>query len=77
MSSKWTREALEELGAVTDVATTASVLKVSEWSVYEQIRRGTWTVTRVLRVGRKIVIPTHDLITQLYGTPDSGGGEVA
>lgn len=73
--AQWTREALEALGPVTDVPTTASVLDVNEWTVYEAIRRETWTLTRVLRLGRKIKIPTHDLIKLLYG--DGSGGEAA
>ncbi|MDL4815489.1 hypothetical protein [Actinomadura opuntiae] len=63
----WTLEALEALGPVTDVSTTASVVDVSEWTVYERIRRGEWQLTRVLRIGRKIKIPTQDLIRLLYG----------
>lgn len=73
MSAQWTREALEALGPVTDVPTTASVLQASEWTIYEQIRRGEWTLTRVLRLGRRIKIPTNDLIKLLYGD----GGEAA
>lgn len=64
----WTREAIEELGPTTDVPTTASVLGVSEWTVYEAIRRGEWSITRVLRLGRRIRIPTSDLLTALYRT---------
>jgi excisionase family DNA binding protein len=68
---KWTREAIEALGPTTDVQTAASVLSVSEWTVYELIRRGEWDATRVLRLGRRIRIPTHDLIVLLY-VPASG-----
>jgi len=69
----WTREAIEALGPVTDVPTTASIVDLNEWSVYEAIRRGGWHWTRVLRLGRTIKIPTHDLIALLYPaapTPD-------
>ena len=65
----WTRERIEAEGPITDVPTTAAILRASAWSVYEEIRRGTWTLTRVLRIGRKIKIPTHDLIALLYA-PD-------
>jgi hypothetical protein len=57
----WDRAAIEALGAVTEVPV------VSDWTIYEAIRRGTWDLTRVLRIGRRIKIPTHDLITLLYG----------
>lgn len=70
MTVTWNREAIEALGPTTDVKTAASVLSISDWTAYELIRRGEWTVTRVLRLGRKIRIPTHDLIVLLYGTPD-------
>jgi hypothetical protein len=66
----WTREAIEALGPVTDVPTTASILDVCKDTVYAQIRRGEWTATRVLTLGRKIKIPTRDLIALLYA-PES------
>lgn len=62
----WTRKALEALGPVTDVPTTAEVYGVNSDTVYAAIRRGEWTHTRVLRIGRKIKIPTRDLIDLLY-----------
>lgn len=63
----WTREALEALGPTTDVPTAASVFGCSEWTLYEQIRQGRYALTRVLRLGRRLLIPTNDLITLLYG----------
>ncbi len=62
----WTREALEALGPVTDVPTTASVLDVAAWTVYAAIRRGDWKITRVFRLGRRIRIPTADLVAAVY-----------
>jgi excisionase family DNA binding protein len=73
MAVTWTREAIEALGPTTDVPTAASILSISDWTAYELIRRGTWDATRVLRLGRKIRIPTHDLIVLLYA-PDSARG---
>lgn len=64
----WTREAVEALGPTTDVPTVASIFDVNKDTVYAQIRRGEWTATRVLTLGRKIKIPTRDLITLLYAT---------
>lgn len=68
--SDWTREAIEALGPTTDVPTTAAIFDVDKDTVYTQIRRDEWTVTRVLRIGRKIKIPTLDLIRFLYA-PDT------
>lgn len=62
----WNREAVEALGPLTDVPTVASIFDVNKDTVYAQIRRGEWTATRVLTVGRKIKIPTRDLVTLLY-----------
>ena len=62
----WTREAVEALGPVTDVPTMASILLVNKDTAYAQIRRGEWDLTRVLRIGRKIKIPTRDLVALLY-----------
>lgn len=66
MSITWTREAVEGLGPVTDVPTLAAILDVHKDTVYAAIRRGEWTATRVLTLGRKIKIPTRDLVALLY-----------
>jgi excisionase family DNA binding protein len=70
MSAAWTREAVEALGPTTDVPTVASIFGVNKDTVYAQIRRGEWTATRVLTLGRKIKIPTRDLVALLYA-PES------
>ncbi|MFD3972929.1 DNA-binding protein [Streptomyces cyaneofuscatus] len=62
----WTRDAIEALGPITDVRTTAAIFQVDPDTVYAQIRRNEWTATRILRLGRKIRIPTRDLIAALY-----------
>lgn len=74
--SAWTREAVEALGPTTDVPTTAAIFGVDKETVYNQIRRDEWTVTRVLRLGRKIKIPTRDLITLLYA-PEADAAPVS
>ncbi|MFF3326106.1 helix-turn-helix domain-containing protein [Streptomyces sp. NPDC002889] len=66
MTAVWTRDAIEALGPTTDVPTTAAIFDVDKDTVYAQIRRNEWTATRVLRLGRKIRIPTRDLIALLY-----------
>ena len=67
MTATWTREAIEALGPTTDVPTVASIFGVNKDTVYGQIRRGEWTATRVLPLGREIKIPTRDLVALLYG----------
>lgn len=62
----WTVEALQGLGATTDVATAASILKVSSDCAYRSIRNGEWP-TRVLRLGRVFRIPVRDLVVLLFG----------
>lgn len=64
----WTREAIEALGPVTDVPTVAQIFDVNKDTVYSAIRRGEWTATRVLTLGRKIKIPTRDLVALLYAS---------
>jgi len=71
----WTREAIEALGPTTDVPTTAAIFEVNKETVYDQIRRNEWTATRVLRLGRKIRIPTLDLVRLLYA-PEGAAGVV-
>ena len=70
MSAVWTREAVEALGPTTDVPTVAAIFGVNKDTVYSAIRRGEWTATRVLTLGRKIKIPTRDLVALLYA-PES------
>jgi hypothetical protein len=64
--SAWTRAAVEALGPTTNVSTAAAIVDVNAETVYTAIRNGTWTATRVLRIGRVIKIPTLDLIRLLY-----------
>jgi hypothetical protein len=64
--SAWTREAVEALGPTTNVPTTAAILGVAPDTIYAAIRRGEWTTTRVLKLGRTIKVPVLDLIRLLY-----------
>lgn len=66
---QWSDQDLERLGPVIDVPTAASILDISEWTAYEMIRRGEWerNLTSVLRFGRRIKIPTAQLIDLLHG----------
>jgi hypothetical protein len=49
----------------------AAILGINPETIYTAIRKGEWTTTRTLRLGRKIKIPTLDLIRLLYA-PDEG-----
>lgn len=78
MTGAWTREAVEALGPTTDVPTTAAIVGVDPETVYEAIRRNQWDLTRVLRIGRRIKIPTRDLVTLLYApTPAAIPGDAS
>jgi excisionase family DNA binding protein len=71
-TAPWSPERISALGPTTDVPTAASVLGIGSWTVYDLIRRGAWDSTRVLRLGRRIRIPTQDLIRLLYSAPVDG-----
>jgi hypothetical protein len=62
----WTRDAVEALGPTTTVPVATSILGVNAETGYAAIRNGTWTATRVLRIGRVIKIPTLDLVRLLF-----------
>ncbi|WP_405585353.1 DNA-binding protein [Streptomyces sp. NBC_01092] len=66
--SAWTREAVEAQGPTTEVPVLASILGVDKDTIYDAIRREEWSMTRVLRLGRRIKIPTHDIVTYLFGS---------
>ena len=63
----WTREEVEAEGPTTEVPVLAAILGVDKDTVYDSIRRGDWTMTRVLRLGRRIKIPTVDIVAYLFG----------
>ncbi|MER6351236.1 DNA-binding protein [Streptomyces sp. NPDC001634] len=65
--ANWTREEVEAEGPTTEVPVLASILGVDKDTIYDSIRRGDWTMTRVLRLGRRIKIPTVDIVTYLFG----------
>lgn len=67
----WTREAVEAQGPTTVVPVLAEILDVDKDTIYDAIRRGEWSMTRVLRLGRRIKIPTVDIVTYLFGTAEA------
>lgn len=67
----WTRQDVEAQGPTTEVPMLAAILGVDKDTVYDSIRRGDWTMTRVLRLGRRIKIPTVDIVTYLFGPAEA------
>ena len=65
--SPWTIEQVHALGLHTDVATAADILGIGRTTAYELIRRDEFPV-RVLRVGSRIRVPVHPLLTLLHDT---------
>lgn len=63
-SSAWTPERVRSLGVRTDVATANEVLGISRAVGYELLKRDDYPV-RVLRVGRKYVVPVAGLLDAL------------
>jgi hypothetical protein len=60
----WTIEAIRALGATTDVQTTGAILGVGRTKAYEMVREGNLPVP-VLRMGRRILVPTPSILTLL------------
>ena len=60
-----TREQVYELAkerTTTNVENLARAIGIGQNSIYEAIADGSWTQTRVLRVNRRILIPTADIV---------------
>jgi hypothetical protein len=60
----WTIEAIRALGATTDLPTAGAILGVGRTKAYEMAREGSFPVP-VLRIGRRIVVPTPTILTLL------------
>lgn len=60
----WTPDQIRQLGMTTDLATAADIIGISRTLAYELARSGQFPVRR-LRLGRRVVIPTADLLTYL------------
>ncbi|MFN8127167.1 MAG: hypothetical protein U0R28_00050 [Candidatus Nanopelagicales bacterium] len=69
---------LDQLPALLDVPTAATVLRIGRSLAYELVRTGQWP-TPVLRIGRLIKIPTAPLrrLIDGDGTATRSGGEIA
>ena len=60
----WTIEAIRGLGATTDIQTAGAILGIGRTKAYEMVREGNFPVP-VLRIGRRIVVPTPPILTLL------------
>jgi RIO-like serine/threonine protein kinase len=59
--------ALARERTTTTVQQLARAIGAGQNSIYDAIARDQWTATRVLRVGRKILIPTADIVALVSG----------
>ncbi|WP_433531341.1 helix-turn-helix domain-containing protein [Micromonospora sp. CA-263727] len=69
-SRPWTIEAVRALGLTTDVATAGRILGVGRSKAYELAKSGQFPV-RVLRIGRKYVVPVSAIL-ELLGVDSIG-----
>lgn len=69
--------ALAQARATTNVENLARAMGCGIQGVYEAIAHGTWTATRVLRVGNRILIPTQDICDLLGIAPEAPMSDTA
>jgi hypothetical protein len=67
----WTIDAIRALGATTNVQTAGAILGIGRTKAYELAREGNFPVP-VLRIGRRILVPTP-MILMLLGSVDPMG----
>jgi hypothetical protein len=60
----WTTEAVRALGMTTSLETAAEVLGIGRTLAYSLTREGKFPV-RVLRLGRRVLVPVPDLLKLL------------
>ena len=57
----WTPEQVRQLGMTTDLETAADVIGIGRTLAYELAKTGEFPI-RLLRLGRRVVVPTADLL---------------
>lgn len=57
----WTVETVRQLGMTTDLETAASVIGIGRTLAYDLVRTGSFPI-RLLRLGRRVVVPVPDLL---------------
>lgn len=60
----WTVDAVRQLGMTTDIETAAEILGIGRTLAFELAKTERFPV-RLLRMGRRIVVPVADLLTYL------------
>ena len=53
---------------MTNVSNLARAIGSGSNRIYTAIERGEWTATRVFRIGRRILIPTADIVALIEGS---------
>src|SRR5690349_4588934 len=66
----WTPEAVRQLGMTTDVTTAAQILGIGRTLAFDLLKQDKFPV-RVLRIGRRVVVPVPDLLRLLGAGDDS------
>ena len=73
--SKWTPEAIRELGPTTDLPTLGAIFECSRWKAYQMARQKEWQQVgiKVLSIGSKYRVVVQSILDVLgYGSADSG-----
>lgn len=61
---------LDQLPPVLTVTEVSRLMRIGRGTAYEAVRRGD---IPSIRIGNRIVVPTHRLLTMLSGLPDEHG----
>jgi predicted DNA-binding transcriptional regulator AlpA len=70
----WTPDEVRRLGMTTDLETAAAIIGIGRTLAYDLARDGEFPV-RLLRLGRRVVVPIGDLLAYL-GAGDEPRGQV-
>ena len=68
----WTADEVRALGMTTNVETAAEIIGIGRTLAYELIKNQTFPV-RLLRLGRRVVVPVPDLLRYLGSDGESRG----
>lgn len=69
----WTPEDVRRLGMTTDLETAAEIIGIGRTLAYELVKTEAFPI-RILRLGRRVVIPVPDLLRYL-GILNQGDGQ--
>ena len=69
----WTTEQIHHLGVTTNLETAADILGIGRTLAYELIKNDQFPV-RVLRLGRRVLVPVPELLQLLGTTPSPSAG---